>query len=82
MQPTVLTPGTFIRWAEETTKHLRSFVQRQTILGLISFIEVQQRYRECCSPSPTLREPSSAGSHSWAPGFGACCHDGACTNCA
>jgi hypothetical protein len=37
MQPTVLTPGTFIRWAEETMKHLRSFVQRQTILSLINF---------------------------------------------
>jgi pimeloyl-ACP methyl ester carboxylesterase len=37
MQPRVLSPGTFTGWAEESTKHLRSFVQRQTILGLISF---------------------------------------------
>src|SRR5260370_37230088 len=32
-------------------------------------IEVQQRYRGCWPPSARRREPSSAGSHSCAPGF-------------
>jgi FtsP/CotA-like multicopper oxidase with cupredoxin domain len=36
MQPTVFGLGTITRWKGETTKHLRSFVQRRTILGLIS----------------------------------------------
>jgi pimeloyl-ACP methyl ester carboxylesterase len=36
MEPTVRSQVASIRWVEETTKHLRSFAQRRTILGLIS----------------------------------------------
>ena len=37
MEPTVLSPVAFTRWAAgETTRHLRSLAQRRTILGLIS----------------------------------------------
>src|SRR6266851_3065555 len=36
MKRTVISLVTFTKWAEETTRHLRSFAQRQTIPGLIS----------------------------------------------
>jgi pimeloyl-ACP methyl ester carboxylesterase len=38
MEPTVLSPVAFTRWAGETTRRLRSLAQRRTILGLISLI--------------------------------------------